>query len=1469
MTGQSLCGTGVTNTANATCTIITTPALSIVQNCPTGSVAPGGLLTYTGSITNTGNIPLTNVVVLNNVSGVTPLLTVATLAPGAGTNFTGSYLAPTNCTSASTATVTGMSICGVGITNATTSTCAITTTPGLQVTQTCQTNVVVPGGLLTYSGSVSNAGNITLTNVVVLNNQNGTNPVFIAVTLAPGQVTNYTGSYLAPTNCSSASISTATGRSVCGIAVTNTAGSTCAITTTPVLAITQNCPVTPTVPGQLLTYSGTVTNTGNITVTNVVILNNVSGVTPLLTVVTLVPGAGTNYTGSYLTPTNCSTTSTTTVTGQSLCGTGVTNTANATCTIITTPALKIVQNCPAIPAVPGGLLTFTGSITNVGNITLTNVTVLNNLSGGTPILTVVMLVPGASTNFSGSYLAPTNCTSTSTATVTGASICGMSATNSFSMTCSINTTPGLLVTETCPTNVVVPGGLLTYSGSVSNTGNITLTNVVVLNNQNGTNPVFIAVTLAPGQVTNYTGSYLAPTNCSSTSISTATGRSVCGIAVTNTAGSTCTITTTPAIAVTQNCPAIATLPGSLLTYSGSVSNAGNITLTNIIVTDNRPAANTVIFTVGSLAPGATTNFTGSYVVPQNCCVVWSTVDASGQACAGATVTAETTTACTVLTLPRIVVTKVCAPGLLIPGGLLTYSGSVSNAGNIALMNVTVTDSEAPLSPPIAGPIVLAPGQSVSYSASYTVPPDFCGNDTVTASGLDVCNYLPVTNSISITCPVTTAPAIVVTKNCPALPTQRGGIFTYTGSVSNAGNVTLVNVYVRDDAPTNNTPVIGPISLAPGANVVFTNSYVAPTCCCFILDTLTAVGQDHCTLSNVTSTATTICPLLTQPGIAVVQNCPASAPPMNSLYVFNGYVTNSGDVVLTNVFVYGPQGTNTPVLGPIELAPGQKQNYSGVFLVPSNTCSVLVSVAGMDICAGSTASNTASCLISTTPGIVITQTCPPGPVTNGSVVVFGGSVTNTGNATLQNVMVFGQEPAAGTPMLGPITLAPGASASFTGSYVVNGGSNPTTNTTVMTNGVGSVTTNIVNTITTNNLITVSTNSVSPAFGTIDPVAMTITNRFSVAPNLHGLMYAPQDVNWGPTLFYMISEPVSGPDTFDSMPASGGVTPRVTLGSTNYDAITQAAPDVGYGSINFYYARHDNSGVSTFGEIIAQGASSSADLWVMGKTGYNALAFAAPNLGYGANLFYFIRTDNTGLSTFGTINPTPGGVETDLYGVGTNFDSLVYIPGTVSTWGTSIFAYLRHNSTGSIIGTINPVTQVITDRMNLGTNRISDLTFTATDVGYGANMFYYLRPAQVILTTNTVTTYLTNTVTTLITNSSVTLTTNSIVSFTPTNTVSVTGVDTCQSRTVSAAADCFGPITLGFSVRVIGEPALAGGFFRMAFPTTTGESYTLQYKTNLTDPTWLNLQTLPGTGGTLVITNSTAIPPSRFFRIMTTP
>jgi uncharacterized repeat protein (TIGR01451 family) len=95
-----------------------------------------------------------------------------------------------------------------------------------------------------------------------------------------------------------------------------------------------------------------------------------------------------------------------------------------TCPILTTPQITVVAVCPITPGNPGGLVTYSGSVSNAGNIMLTNIVVLNSMTGNTPIFTVPALAAGAVTNFTGSYTVPIDsCSVTSKFTVTGQSVC--------------------------------------------------------------------------------------------------------------------------------------------------------------------------------------------------------------------------------------------------------------------------------------------------------------------------------------------------------------------------------------------------------------------------------------------------------------------------------------------------------------------------------------------------------------------------------------------------------------------------------------------------------------------------------------------------------------------------------------------------------------------------------------------------------------------------------------------------------------------------------------------------------------------------------------------------------------------------------------------------------------------------------------------------------------------------------------
>jgi hypothetical protein len=255
--------------------------------------------------------------------------------------------------------------------------------------------------------------------------------------------------------------------------------------------------------------------------------------------------------------------------------------------------------------------------------------------------------------------------------------------------------------------------------------------------------------------------------------------------------------------------------------------------------------------------------------------------------------------------------------------VLNYTGTLSNTGNITLVNVNVTNSQSRGSGPILGPITLAPGETITYVASYIVPLDFCGTDTVMASGYGSCTDAQVTSSVTTTCPVTTSPRIAVTQSCPTQPTLRGGIHTFTGTVSNTGDVYLTNVFVFSSQS------VSVLTWQPDAagRVVALKGLSGPNSQC-LLQAVQAAWYD-CQGPNLSSASTSLA------------------------------------------------GNNTPVLGPIQLAPGESKKFSGSYTVTagSDPLTDFVTASGTDTCRARTVNAAANCsgvsaVVSTNPDIIL-------------------------------------------------------------------------------------------------------------------------------------------------------------------------------------------------------------------------------------------------------------------------------------------------------------------------------------------------------------------------------------------------------------------------------------------------------------------------------------------------------------------
>jgi uncharacterized repeat protein (TIGR01451 family) len=977
-TGRDKCfNRAVTNSVTSACPGTSSPAIDVIKSCPVNPVAPGGTLTYSVIVSNAGNISLVNVnVYADQPQPNTLIKTIAALAPRARTNFQASYTVPVDSCGPyeSTVVATGTSSCGGEVTDMSTGSCPGTNTPAIQVLALCTGDAVQPGGLLTYSGTVSNAGNITLVNVSVLSDKPvpGT-VVFTNAALAPGQSLPFTGQWTVPLDSCGpyATKVDATGADKCSArVVTSTRTISCPGANTPGVSITQLCPAVPATLGGPLVFTATVVNTGNITLTNVIVVNDRPAAgTQVLRVGALAPGQSTNFSGTFTVPANlnaCTITNTLNVTGRAKCD-GQTASAAVTtiCTVQATPAIRITKICPATPVTSGDLLTYSGVVSNAGNVTLTNILVYNDQpAANTAVFATNRLAPGATARFTASYQSPADtCSVTDTLVANASDLCGNAVSDSTTTTCPLVTTAGLAISTACPDAAVPPGGELVFTGWVTNTGNVTLTNVTIVVDRPAANTLFFGpVTLTPGQAAGFNGSFTVPTNLNSCTITynlAARGQNKCtAAAVTANTSAACAVLTFPKVIVTKACPAAPVPQGSTLTYTGTVMNAGSIALTNIVVVNDRPASNTIVFRASILQPGQATNFTGSYVVPGNCCSVCDTLEVTAaDSCSGVEVRDSSSALCPVQFTPRLTITKVCTGVPVAPGELLSYSGIISNAGNITIKDLLVYNAFSGKDQPVLALAALAPGEAFPYTSSYIIPQDFCGWDSVTVEGESICGDTPASASASAFCPVVVAPAISIVRACPSEPIRHGQPVTFDAVVVNTGNVTLTNVVVVNSMPAPNTPVFGPVSLRPGQSTNITFTYTAPVSClcCELVDTLTARGADACFGKGVVATATTVCKYENHPRLLVVLDCPSANASLGELVTYTGTVMNQGDIFLTNVTVVSSHpAADTKLVLPITLAPGETQDFTGSYVVAANTPAVwllTVTATGNDPCSG--------------------------------------------------------------------------------------------------------------------------------------------------------------------------------------------------------------------------------------------------------------------------------------------------------------------------------------------------------------------------------------------------------------------------------------------------------------------------------------------------------------------------------------
>ncbi|HEX6355596.1 DUF7507 domain-containing protein [Actinophytocola sp.] len=272
--------------------------------------------------------------------------------------------------------------------------------------------------------------------------------------------------------------------------------------------------------------------------------------------------------------------------------------------------------------------------------------------------------------------------------------------------------------------------------------------------------------------------------------------------------------------------------GETIDYSFVVTNTGNLTLTGVTVTD--PKAGTVTCPTTTLAPGASTTCTAApYTVTDadiDAGIVRNTAVASGQPPRGPRVESPPDTEEVPVADPSMTLDKRAQLNdennndLADAGETITYTFQVTNTGNVPLADITVND-------PKAGTVTcpsttLAPGASTTcVAAPYTVTDADIDagivRNVATASGQPPGTDPPIVTppdreEVPVADPdITLDKRSVLNDENDNDLADAGETIAYTFLVTNTGNVPLTGVTVND-------PKVGPVTcptttLAPGAS----------------------------------------------------------------------------------------------------------------------------------------------------------------------------------------------------------------------------------------------------------------------------------------------------------------------------------------------------------------------------------------------------------------------------------------------------------------------------------------------------------------------------------------------------------------------------------------------------------------------------------------------------------------------------
>ncbi len=495
-------------------------------------------------------------------------------------------------------------------------------------------------------------------------------------------------------------------------------------------------------------------------------------------------------------------------------------------------------------------------------------------------------------------------------------------------------------------------------------------------------------------------------------------------------------------------------PGDAVTYFYAVTNTGGVALSGVTVADNKIPTDQIDCNSGAAGNGQPFALAVGETLTCSAVAVVTPADIAAGVIDNVATVDSTETEPTgdewSVPLAALDITKtLTSVGPFARGDALNYRIVVRNVGQIALTDVTVSDPAAEGFDPSTDCDPTAPASSLAVGAEIVCEASHVISQTDIDAGLFTNTATANSDetleaSADVTTTFTQTPALTLDKNVVSSgPYDLGDTVTYSLVATNSGNVTLTGVAITESAGAvlGTCDPLAPTALAPGGSLTCAASYV-----------ITQADIDAGTHTNVaTAESDRTEPASDEAKVPVTQSPDLSISKIvtsennddvGDVITFDIVTTNTGNMTLTGVMVtddLADLGECDAEL-PTTLAPGE-----------TITCEATHTVTQADIDAGiytnvatADSDQTDPCDAEETvefeqsPELRLDKTVTSeGPYDLGDTVTYSLVANNTGNITLTGVEITESAGATlGTcDPITPASLAPGATLTCEAAHVI--------------------------------------------------------------------------------------------------------------------------------------------------------------------------------------------------------------------------------------------------------------------------------------------------------------------------------------------------------------------------------------------------------------------------------------------------